>query len=261
MLDVPPVGADGGGAVLLVPGYTGSKEDFAPLLPMLAAAGHRVVALDQRGQHESEGPPEPAAYSPDALAVDLAAVRDGLGLGRAHLVGHSYGGLVARAAVLADPTGWATLTLLGSGPAGLTGDRRTSTELLSGTAGGVPLEQLWDGVTAYWTSQGHDQPPAAAAAFQRERFVRSQPAALVGMGAALLAEPDRVDALRAALLAGRVPAQVVFGEHDDAWLPETQRAMAQRLGVAAHAVAGAVHSPAVEAPAATAALLLAFFAG
>ena len=51
------------GTALLVAGYTGSKEDFAPLLAPLAEAGYRVVALDQRGQYESPGPDDPGAYS------------------------------------------------------------------------------------------------------------------------------------------------------------------------------------------------------
>ena len=36
------------GTVLLVAGYTGTKEDFAPLLRPLCEAGYRAVALDQR---------------------------------------------------------------------------------------------------------------------------------------------------------------------------------------------------------------------
>ena len=44
------------GTVLLVPGYTGSKEDFIAILGQLAAAGRRVVAMDQRGQYQTAGP-------------------------------------------------------------------------------------------------------------------------------------------------------------------------------------------------------------
>ena len=40
------------GTVLLLAGFTGSKEDFAPLLAPIAAAGLRAVAIDQRGQYE-----------------------------------------------------------------------------------------------------------------------------------------------------------------------------------------------------------------
>src|SRR4051795_3798442 len=63
-----------GGTVLLVAGYTGSKEDFAPLLRPLCIAGYRAVALDQRGQYESPGPDDPAAYTVAELATDLLAV-------------------------------------------------------------------------------------------------------------------------------------------------------------------------------------------
>ncbi len=260
LLDVPAAGPTVHAPVLLVPGYTGSKEDFGPLLPLIAAGGHRAVALDQRGQFESDGPPDPTAYAPARLAADLVAVRGALGLSPAHLVGHSFGGLVARAAVLADAVGWLSVTLLDSGPAALPGSRRSTTELLAGAARTVPLEQLWDGVRAFWAAQGHPQADDAATAFQRERFVGSQPSALVGMGEALLAEPDRVDELRVAAAAGGVRLAVVFGEHDDAWPPAAQRDMAARLGVPAVAVPGAVHSPAVEAPEATATTLLSFFA-
>ena len=62
------------GTALLVAGYTGSKEDFAPLLAPLAEAGYRVVALDQRGQFESPGPDDPAAYSVTELGLDVVAV-------------------------------------------------------------------------------------------------------------------------------------------------------------------------------------------
>jgi pimeloyl-ACP methyl ester carboxylesterase len=62
------------GTALLVAGYTGSKEDFAPLLAPLAEAGYRVVAIDQRGQYESPGPDDPSAYSVEELAGDVLEV-------------------------------------------------------------------------------------------------------------------------------------------------------------------------------------------
>ena len=114
------------GTALLVAGYTGSKEDFAPLLAPLAEAGYRVVALDQRGQYESPGPDDPAAYSVAELGQDVVAVarvlREESGE-PLHLLGHSFGGLVTRAAVLAEPALFTSFTLLGSGPSKLTGRR------------------------------------------------------------------------------------------------------------------------------------------
>jgi len=248
LLDVPPA-ADVApvNPVLLVPGFTGSKEDFGPLLPGLAAAGHRAVAVDLPGQFESAGGEELSSYDVDVLGRDLLALVAALRLGPTHLLGHSYGGLVARAAVLADPGAWASLTLLDSGPAALTRSRRASTELLAQAAATMDLGELHDGVVAYWASQGHPLPPAEGAAFQRERFTRTRRAALLAAGAALLTEPDRVDALAAAAARRGLPLAVVFGEDDDAWTPAEQTRMAERLGARCVPVPGAAHSPAYEA--------------
>src|ERR1700712_2314527 len=105
------------GTVLLVAGYTGSKEDFAPLLAPMADAGLRAVAIDQRGQFESPGPDDPAQYSIPLLADDVLTVVGLLGAetpGPLHLLGHSFGGLVTRAAVLAEPSLFTSFTLMGS---------------------------------------------------------------------------------------------------------------------------------------------------
>ena len=91
--------------------------------------------------------------------------------------------------------------------------------------------------------------------FLKRRFLASTAAGLTGMGTALLSEPDRVDALRASGL----PLLVAHGEHDDAWQPETQRLMAKRLDAAYEVVADSVHSPAIERPAATVAVLHGFW--
>ena len=143
--DVGPAGSVSRRPALLVPGYTGSKEDFAPLLPLLAAAGHRVLAYDQRGQYESVGPQEPSAYSVAALAADLLALVDELTLAPVHLVGHSFGGLVARAAVVERPAAFASLTLLGSGPAALPeGPRTEMMRYLQPLLAGGGLTAVWE---------------------------------------------------------------------------------------------------------------------
>src|SRR5438552_2365588 len=124
----PPAGVITRPPAVLVPGYTGSKEDFLPVLGPLARAGHRVVALDLRGQYESAGPEDPAAYTLDALAKDVADVLARLGE-PAHLLGHSFGGLVARRVVIGGVRPL-TLALVGSGPAALGGARAAVIELM-----------------------------------------------------------------------------------------------------------------------------------
>ena len=241
--------------VLLVPGYTGSKEDFRRLLDPLADAGHRAVALDQRGQFQSPGPQELSAYTTQALGADLLAVADLLDDGPVHLVGHSFGGLVARAAVLQRPSAWRSLVLMGSGPAALTGPRVALLPLMRPLLEqGMPaLVEAMDAMNA--TDQRWLALDASFQGFLRDRMLASSPRALLGMADALTTEPDRVEELRATGL----PVLVLHGEADDAWTPALQTEMARRLGAEHVVVPDAQHSPAVENAEATATALLAFY--
>lgn len=250
------VEAGSGPVVLLVPGFTGSKEDFRFVLEPLAAQGFRAVAIDQRGQHESPGVDDPLAYAVPSLARDLLALIDELDA-PVHLVGHSFGGLVARAAVIERPSAARSLTLLSSGPAALQGPRVELLPLLRPLleqGGIVALADTLDAVSAQLPAA--QQRPAEEAAFLRARFLRNHPTGLLAMADALVSEPDRV----AELAATGVPTQVVYGEHDDAWPPAVQAEMAERLGAPAVVIAGAAHSPAVENPAALVDALVRFCA-
>ncbi len=248
-----------GQAVLMVPGYTGSKEDFAPLLAPLAAAGYRVVAIDQRGQYQSPGPDDPAAYTVAELAADVLALAHllrGETGDPPHLVGHSFGGLVGRAAVLAEPGAFRSLTLLGSGPAALTGGRVALLEHLGPLldSGGVPLVQATLEQLAM-TDERAQAVPEPTRAFYAARFLGNTAAGLRGMAHAMTTEPDRV----AELAATGVPVLVAHGEADDAWSPAAQADMARRLGARYEVVRRAVHSPAVENPPDTLRALEAFW--
>jgi pimeloyl-ACP methyl ester carboxylesterase len=244
-----------GAPVLLVPGFTGSKEDFGPILDPLGDAGFAVTAIDLPGQFESPGPDSPHAYYPDRLGEVVCALARRLG-GGVRLLGHSFGGLVARAAVIADASPFRSLVLLGSGPAALGGQRRRVLDRLqpvlerSGVAGVFAELEAAD-----WAAPDYVGPPTDVAEFLRRRFLAGAPAMLQGMADALRSEPDRVAELASA---GR-PVLVAHGVRDDAWPPAVQAEMAERLAAKYVVIAGAAHSPAVEAPRATVEALLGFW--
>ncbi len=233
--------------VLLVPGYTGSKEDFAPVLDPLKDAGYVAVAIDQPGQNESAGPDQESAYTPAALGPVIASVVTELAQGREVVViGHSFGGLVSREAVLVGAP-ISGLILLCSGPAAFTsGNRYDALTTMEPAIRAIGAQATYDGaqLAAGLDPVGGDP----LTRFFRQRFLASSPIALLGMANALLTETDRTPELAAALRATSTPVAVVAGEADDAWPLETQRRMAAALGTELVLVPGAAHSPAVEAP-------------
>ena len=229
-------------------------------LPALADAGYRVVAIDQRGQFESPGPDDPTAYSVEELAADVLVVARVLHEETGdplHLLGHSFGGLVTRAAVLSEPGLFTSLTLLGSGPAKLSGGRAELLDHLGPLldAGGVGLvHETLEQVSM--TDPKAQAVPAPTREFYARRFLSNAEAALRGMAEAMLTEPDRV----AELAAAGVPILVAHGEADDAWLPHVQADMAQRLGARHEVINNSIHSPAIENPPRTLEVLLDFWA-
>jgi pimeloyl-ACP methyl ester carboxylesterase len=245
------------GSVLLVPGFTGSKEDFIALLHPLAAAGYEVLTYDQRGQYETVGPDDSSAYDLDELAADLRSLAATLAA-PTHLVGHSFGGLVARLAVLQQPAAFASLILLDSGPAALpTEAERARLTMLTQALAAHSAEAVWAAMQELARLEGREGPAdPAVAEFLRRRFLANSATGLAAKAEHLLTEPDRVDAL----VATGMPVLVAYGENEEAWPPPIQVEMAQRLHARRAVVAGAAHSPNAERPDATATLMARFWA-
>ena len=255
-------------SALLVPGYTGSKEDFLAILDLLADDSRHVVAIDMRGQFETAGAGEPGGYAAAALGADILAVMHATGA--RHLVGHSYGGLIGREAVLAAAGAeFSSFTLMSSGPGALTGPRAQDLRAMLAALGagdrpgdGRPdKEALRAGIAELWRS--HLEPQAVAAgvpgdivAFLGRRMRGNDPEGLVLMAAHMLAAPDRTAELARL---DQLPMLVIYGENDNSWSPAAQENMARRLGARRLCIPAAVHSPAVEAPATTASALTQFW--
>lgn len=245
------------GTVLLVPGFTGSKEDFIALLEPLGAAGYRAVAVDGRGQYESPGPRDEAAYAQEQLALDVRAQAAALG-GEVHLLGHSLGGLIGRAAVLGDPAPFRSLTVMSSGRAALSESQRARTRLLIDALARprTDMESVWQQMRRLDAENGTD--PAGSPEledFLHRRWLATVPEQLIVTGRQLTVEPDRVGELARVPL----PVHVVSGAEDHAWPVPELDAMAKELSAVRTVIEGAGHSPGAERPAATARALLGFW--
>lgn len=92
---------EGEDVVLCLHGWPQHWYEWRHLMPALAAAGHRVLALDQRGFGWSQA--TPAGYEKEELASDVLAVLDELGPERVKLVGHDWGGWIGFLLCLREP--------------------------------------------------------------------------------------------------------------------------------------------------------------
>ena len=77
----------------------------------LADHGFRVVAFDQLGTGASDRPTDPALWTIARYVAETETVRAALGLGRVHLLGHSWGGWLAIEYALTHPENLRTLIL------------------------------------------------------------------------------------------------------------------------------------------------------
>lgn len=226
------------GSVLLVPGWTGSKEDFTPVLPLLSALGYDVVTFDQRGQYESPGDATDD-YSLEGLATDALALADvAIRDERFHLLGHSFGGLVSQTLTIEQPGRIRSLSLLCTGPGALGDSPTRPLQRIVTAIGKVPLLQIHE------LRERGVKRPAQITAFLAKRFTANAPASLKAMTQHLIDAPDRVDEVAAT----GVPCWVARGETDDAWPHDVQAEMARRLGTEIVILPSAAHSPGVEAP-------------
>ena len=105
-------GGSGGVPVVFVHSYAGSTTHWAAQLAHLRA-GRRAIALDLRGHGQSAAPAD-GDYGVAALARDIGAVVDSLGLDRFVLVGHSLGASAAGEYAGASPGRIAGLVLVGA---------------------------------------------------------------------------------------------------------------------------------------------------
>jgi pimeloyl-ACP methyl ester carboxylesterase len=177
-----------------------------------------------------------------------------------HLAGHSFGGLVARQAVLADADGICSLTLMSSGPGKLTGPAADVLRAIVAPLRDLTGRELAAQVKRLWEMQLKvaarlEGTPQHILEFLERRMLRSNADGLVAAAGILLSCPDRT----AALAAAAMPILVIYGEYDDKWETPVQEDVAERLRAQRVCIPGATHSPAVEAPETTASALTSFW--
>ncbi len=225
--------------VLLAPGATGSKEDFALMLPLLAAAGYFVQSYDLAGNYESAeaGPPPGSRYDYPLFAADLLALLEAGS--PAHLLGYSFAGIVAQLATVERPDLVRSLTLLTTPPDPGNSYRYVKrigwiSPFLTGRQGAGLM--IWGIVT------NKNRVGPSRLEFVRARFALTRRDCIDDIVGLMKRAPDVAAALRAT----GVPTLVATSEHD-LWPLARYAAFAERVG-ARIAVYRTGHSPCETTP-------------
>jgi 3-oxoadipate enol-lactonase len=184
------------------------------LVPALTGR-YRTLRYDTRGHGGSETRDQPITVTD--LAGDLAGLLDALGIGRAHLVGLSLGGMTVQALASAEPERALSATLMATAahmPSPQSWEERAATVRAQGLAAAV------EATLGRWFTPGFAQRDPAAIQAIRERFVACDPA-----GYAVCCGAIGCMDLRPALSAITAPTLVIAGRDD----PSTPPAMAEEI--------------------------------
>jgi len=110
--DVTDAGPPDGRVVLVLHGFPQDRSAWAGVTPRLAAAGHRVLAPDQRGYSPGAVAPRRRDYRMRRLAADVLALADQAGADTFDVVGHDWGAAVAWHLAARHPDRVRTVTAL-----------------------------------------------------------------------------------------------------------------------------------------------------
>ncbi|HEX3300020.1 MAG TPA: proline iminopeptidase-family hydrolase [Actinomycetota bacterium] len=115
-------GSDGALPVLTLHGGPGACHDYLEPFEALAETGRRVIFYDQLGCGSSgiaDHPHDPSMWTVELFVQEVDAVREALGLEGVHILGQSWGGMLAMEYALTQPEGLASL-IIESSPASMT---------------------------------------------------------------------------------------------------------------------------------------------
>lgn len=234
--------------LLFVHGFTGSKEDLAPVAAILAQSGFRVLTFDHRGNYQSGHTKRADGYSMESLGRDVVELSKYFGLKKPHLLGHSFGGLISQQAIRLSPSNWSSVTLMCSGPGGRLHwlDEPQFNQYSNETK-----ETIWQEIMA----------PARLGNpkfdLWKERWLATDANATLTYRDHLLKQPSLISDIARF----KIPAHVIYGENDDAWPIDVQNQMAKDLGAMVTVLPQLGHCPNEENPEVTAEALASFWRG
>jgi pimeloyl-ACP methyl ester carboxylesterase len=252
-IDTPYVVEGAGPPVLLIHGVGARRDTWDGVV---AALGGRFTTIryDLRGHGEATRAPGP--YSAALFAADARALLDHLGLARAHVVGHSLGGLVAQQLALDAPARVDRLVLLSTVGGRTEEERRRVMERLAVVEHGIPGEHFHRSLDRWFTDAFRQANPELLEQYAA-RNMENDPACYAA-AYRVLATTDLADELHRI----QAPTLVATGEGDIGSNPRMAQLIHDQIpGSRLQVLPGLRHSILVEAPERVARLIAEFLDG
>jgi hypothetical protein len=235
------------GDAILIHGFTGSKEDFDDIGPLLAEHGYRTFAYDHRGIHESPHSADGSTYSMEAYARDAIEIARRFNLSTPHLFGHSYGGAVAQRAVILEPELFASLTLFCSGPHSR--ENLGLSQVILERQVGKTMQESWDEFAGVLYVSHKRR------SLMEKRWLANDPLSILKQAKDL----STFSSVIPEVAATKIASHVIYGESDDAWPLAMQDQMAADLSAPVTVIKDAGHCPNEDQPESTAKAIAEFW--
>jgi len=241
-------GPRGAPALLLIHGSATSSRSWDALVPLLTPS-HHIIRIDLPG-HGRSAEPVGRGYDTSEQARTVGTALDRLHVEHVVVVGHSSGGYAATALAEHRPGLVTALALINTGPSMDAFLAREATAL--DPAQWPPTDERIRQFASTGFRAGYQVPQELVDELRGMSF-HAVTAAMQASAAYLdqQALPDRLKAL------GK-PLQVIFGDQDRRWRPSSAADYRVVPGAKVEFLPGAGHTPILEEPMRTAALLLTF---
>jgi pimeloyl-ACP methyl ester carboxylesterase len=248
-------------AVVFVHGNPGSADDWERLVAAVGAAGHRAVAFDLPDFGETIAP-DGFEHTPFGYAEFVAEALEELGIERAQLVLHDFGGPIGLIWAMGHPDALAGIVLIDTGV--LPGYTWHSLARIWRTP---VLGELFQAITnrrGYRFALNRNEPRGLPREFVEtmyDHYDRRTRRAVLKLYRAT-PDPGGMSENLIGLLAPRqIPALVIWGEHD-AYLPASYAHEQEKAFPSAdvHVLAASGHWPFADAPETVERLLVEFLA-
>ncbi len=241
-----------GPALFMVHGIDSRRGAWRPLTGILGRH-FTCIGYDLRGHGDSPAPAPP--YTLDDLVADLEALRERLGVERAHVIGHSLGGMIGPAYARAHPERVLSLGLL-STAAGRTDEDRAKVRAVIAAMEEKGIRQVLDTLVERWFTDAFLEARPDAVRARLEQVVET-PAEVFLSVFRIYAETEMAPWLNEV----SAPALVLTGELDGGCNPRLNRFIADELPDSELVILpGLKHSILIEAPEVVAEAVLGFLA-